>query len=58
MGSLLDVDSSFLLLRRFECDGLHLGCGGGALLLVDNLFGAFDDQFKAHNISYNLLGRH
>jgi hypothetical protein len=29
-----------LLLRRFEGDGLHLGCGGGASL--DNLFGAFD----------------
>jgi hypothetical protein len=22
----------FLLFRRFECDGLHLGCGGAALL--------------------------
>jgi hypothetical protein len=30
----------FLLFRRFECDGLHLGCGGGASL--DDLFGAFD----------------
>jgi hypothetical protein len=29
-----------LLLRRFEGDGLHLGCGGGASL--DDLFGAFD----------------
>ena len=28
-----------LLFRRFECDGLHLGCGGAALLQVDNLFG-------------------
>jgi hypothetical protein len=27
---------------RLECDGLHLGCGGGALLQVDNMFGAFD----------------
>jgi hypothetical protein len=46
----------FLLLRRFECDGLHLGCGGGTSL--DDLFGAFDHQFKAHKLSYNLLGRH
>jgi hypothetical protein len=30
----------FLLLRRFECDWLHLGCGGDASL--DDLFGAFD----------------
>jgi hypothetical protein len=28
--------------RRFECDGLHLGCRGGALLQVDNMFGVFD----------------
>jgi hypothetical protein len=44
--------------RRFECDGLHLGCGGAALLQVDDLFGAFDHQFKAHKLSYNLLVRH
>jgi hypothetical protein len=55
MGSLLDVDF-FLLFRRFECDGLHLGCGGGALL--DDLFGSFDHQFKAHKLFYNFLGRH
>jgi hypothetical protein len=48
----------FLLLRRFECDGLHLGCGGAALLQVDDLFGAFDHQFKAHKLPYYLLGRH
>ena len=42
--------------RRLECDGLHLGCGGGASL--DDLFGAFDHQFKAHKLSYNLLRRH
>jgi hypothetical protein len=24
-----------LCFRRFECDGLHLGCGGGALLQVE-----------------------
>jgi hypothetical protein len=46
----------FLLLRRFECDGLHLGCGGGATL--NDLFGGFDHPFKAHKLSYNLLGRH
>jgi hypothetical protein len=32
----------FLLFRCFECNGLHLGCGGGALLQVDNVFGVFD----------------
>jgi hypothetical protein len=32
----------FLLFRRFECDELHIGCGGGALLQVDDVFGAFD----------------
>jgi hypothetical protein len=31
-----------LLLRCFECNGLHLECGGGALLQVDNMFGVFD----------------
>jgi hypothetical protein len=56
MERLLDVDPFFLLLRRFECDGLHRGCGGGASL--DDLFGAFDHQFKSHKLSYNLLGRH
>jgi hypothetical protein len=50
----------FLLffLRRLECDGLHLGCGGATLLQVDDMFGAFDHQLKAHKLSYNLLGRH
>jgi hypothetical protein len=43
---------------RLECDGLHLGCGGAALLQVDDLFGAFNHQFKAHKLSYNFLGRH
>jgi hypothetical protein len=28
--------------RRLECDGLHLGCGGDALLQVDDVFGVFD----------------
>jgi hypothetical protein len=32
----------FLLFCRLECDGLHLGCGGGALLQVDDVFGVFD----------------
>jgi hypothetical protein len=32
----------FLLLCCFECNGLHLECGGGALLQVDNVFGVFD----------------
>jgi hypothetical protein len=46
----------FLLFCRFECDGLHLGCGGGTSL--DDLFGAFDHQLKAHKLSYHFLGRH
>jgi hypothetical protein len=46
----------FLFFHRFECDGLHLGCGGAALL--DDLFGAFDHQLKAHKLSYHFLGRH
>jgi hypothetical protein len=58
MGSLLDVDSSFFSSVAFECDGLHLGCGGAALLQVDDLFGAFDHQFKAHKLSYHFLRRH
>jgi hypothetical protein len=33
-----------------------VGCRGGASL--DDLFGAFDHQFKAHKLPYNLLGRH
>jgi hypothetical protein len=32
----------FLLFPWFECNGLHIGCGGGALLQVDNVFGVFD----------------
>jgi hypothetical protein len=31
-----------LFFSRLECDGLHLGCRGGALLQVDNVFGVFD----------------
>jgi hypothetical protein len=59
----IDWDSTwrrFLLffLRRLECDGLHLGCGGVALLQVDDMFGAFDHQLKAHKLSYYFLGRH
>jgi hypothetical protein len=37
-------------------DGLHLGCGGVALL--DDSFGAFDHQLKAHKLSYHFLRRH
>jgi hypothetical protein len=48
----------FLLLCRFECDELYLGCGGTALLQVDNMFGALDHKFKAHKLPYHLLGRH
>jgi hypothetical protein len=35
----------------FESNGLHLGCGGGALLQVDNVFGIFDHKFKAHKLA-------
>jgi hypothetical protein len=31
-----------LLSCRLECDELQLGCGGGALLQVDYVFGVFD----------------
>jgi hypothetical protein len=43
---------------RLECDRLHLGCGGAALLQVDDMFGAFDHQLKAHKLPYYFLGRH
>jgi hypothetical protein len=46
----------FLLLCCLECNGLHIGCGGGALL--DDFLGAFDHQFKAHKFSYHFLGGH
>jgi hypothetical protein len=46
------------LLCCLECNGLHLGCGGGALLQVDNVFGVFDHKFKAHKLANHLLGRH
>jgi hypothetical protein len=42
----------------FECNRLHLGYGGGALLQVDNMFGFFDHKFKAHKLANHLLGRH
>jgi hypothetical protein len=41
-----------------ECNRLHLGCGGGALLQVDNVFVVFDHKFKAHKLANYLLGRH
>jgi hypothetical protein len=41
----------------FECNGLHLGCGGGALLQVDNVFRVFDHKFKAHKLANYLLVR-
>jgi hypothetical protein len=40
-----------LFFRCFECNGLHLRCGGGALLQVDNMFGVFDHKFKAHKLA-------
>jgi hypothetical protein len=47
-----------LLFHCFEYNGLHLGCGGGALLQVDNVFGVFDHKFKAHKLANYLLRRH
>jgi hypothetical protein len=47
-----------LLFLFFECNGLHLGCGGDALLQVDNVFGVFDHKFKAHKFANHFLGRH
>jgi hypothetical protein len=47
-----------IFFRCFECNGLHLGCRGGALLQVDNVFGVFDHKFKAHKLVNHLLGRH
>jgi hypothetical protein len=47
-----------LLFRCFECNRLHFGCGGGALLQVDNMFGVFDHKFKAHKLANYLLRRH
>jgi hypothetical protein len=47
-----------LLFRCFECNGLHLGCRGGALLQVDNVFGVFDHKFKAHKLANHFLRRH
>jgi hypothetical protein len=48
----------FLLFCCFECNGLHLGCGGGALLQVDNVFGVFDHKSKAHKLANYFLGGH
>jgi hypothetical protein len=47
-----------LFFHCFECNGLHLRCGGGALLQVDNVFGVFDHKFKAHKLANHFLGRH
>jgi hypothetical protein len=42
----------------FECNVLHLRCGGGTLLQVDNVFKVFDHKFKAHKLANHLLWRH
>jgi hypothetical protein len=47
-----------LFFRCFECDELHLGWRGGALLQVDNVFGVFDHKFKAHKLANHFLERH
>jgi hypothetical protein len=56
IGSLHGVDSFSSV--ALNATGLHLGCGGGALLQVDNMFGDFDHKFKAHKLANHLLGRH
>jgi hypothetical protein len=47
----------FLFFCCFEYDGLHVGCGGAASLQIDDVFGAFDHQLKAHKFPNYLLGR-
>jgi hypothetical protein len=47
-----------LFFRCFECNGLHLRCGGGALLQVEIVFGVFDHKLKAHKLANDFLGRH
>jgi hypothetical protein len=50
-----------LLLLFFRClehNGLHLECGGGTFLQVDDVFGVFDHKFKAHKLTNNFLGRY
>jgi hypothetical protein len=47
-----------LFFHCFECNEVHLGYGGGALLQVDNVFGVFDHKFKAHKLVDHFLGRH
>jgi hypothetical protein len=44
-----------LFFRCFECNRLHLGCGGDALLQVNNVFGVFDHKFKVHKLANDLL---
>jgi hypothetical protein len=39
-----------LVFGCFECNGLCLGCGGGSLLQVRNVFGVFGHKFKAHKM--------
>jgi hypothetical protein len=50
IGSLLGI-LLLLFFRCLECNGLHLGCGCGALLQVDNMFGVFDHKFCGGQIS-------
>jgi hypothetical protein len=45
-----------LLFHCFECDRLHLGCRGGALIQVNNVFGVFDHKFKLINLPITSLG--
>jgi hypothetical protein len=51
-------DKSCLLFCCFECNGLHLGCGGRTLLQVDNVFGVFDHNLKDHKLTNHILERH
>jgi hypothetical protein len=45
-----------IFFRCYECNGLHLGCGGGTLLQVDNMFGVFDHKFKLTNLPITSSG--
>jgi hypothetical protein len=45
-----------LFFPRFEYIGLHLGCRGGTLLQVDNVFGVFDHKFKLTNLPITSSG--
>jgi hypothetical protein len=47
-----------LLFRRFECNGLWLGCGGVVVGNVLHVSGVFDHKLKAHKLPKHLLRGH